>query len=140
MKIKLLFPLMGIALMLVSTYCLADCSNPQSTGAMVDCLRTDYKQSSNALERKYHAVLSIMPVQKNESMDWPEARRLFIKGQSEWSAFRENDCKSYFIANGIGQMRVIDELSCLHRHTLRRNEDLDKWLTWLKWIKENSGE
>ncbi len=117
-------------LMLFSTTCQADetCAEAQSHSMMVSCANADFKLIDKSLSDKFEQVLSKIPGKRNDSVDWPKMRRHLINGQKQWTIFRQEDCASLFVANGIGQIRVLEELSCLKRHTERRIEDLDKWL------------
>ncbi len=99
---------------------------------MVSCASAELKLLDKLLSDKYEQVLSKIPRNKNELADWPEMRRHFINGQKQWTRFRQEDCASLFVANGIGQIRVLEDLSCFKRHNERRMEDLDKWLQWFQ--------
>lgn len=108
-----------------------ECSNPQSHGTMVKCASNDQLKLEAVLNSKYNDVLNKLPIKKNLLADWPEVRKQFVQGQKGWLSFRKHDCAALFVANGLGQMRVLDELGCINDRTTKRINELNEWIKWL---------
>ena len=79
----------------------------------------------NAVYQKL--VEGLAPIDRTDTTDYAEVKRLLVDAQRNWIKFRDSDCKGQLRLNESGSIRGVVYPGCLSERTEQRTKELLKW-------------
>lgn len=109
-----------IALMLPAAHA-DECENAQDQSAMTQCAERAYKASDAKLNTLYRQI-------EKRLGDDADAKRLLLKAERAWMAFRDAECGFSASAVTGGSAYPMVQATCLNDLTQKRIADLRRYL------------
>lgn len=103
------------------------CESQRNTIELNDCALQDFQAADRELNRAYRALLDDLPTKPEDGVDYPEVRRLLVRAQRAWIAFRRDECEAIYKLNEPGSLRNIRFHGCMTERTLQRVKELKAW-------------